>query len=438
MSKLAQSASKYTIHADFRAKGIVEKSDVIGAIFGQTEGLLGVDMDLRELQRTGRVGRILVKTKTQEGKSMGKIEIPSSLDASETALIAAALETIERVGPCDAEVQTTKVEDVRSTKRKYMIERAKEILTHMIDEGMPDANEISEQIKEAVRASEVVEYMGLPAGPAVGSNDSIVVVEGRADVVNLLKNGIKNAIAVEGTSIPQAVVDLSKQKNVTLFTDGDRGGELITRELVHRGCEIDFVARAPEGKEVEELTKKEIHKALRERVAFTQDKSVTMDDIQQEHVHQEREQHFHQEREQRVHVEQREQPQEQPMEAEVEVIESENQQEPVVQQDPQPQKEEKKIFDEKVETLKKTLDEIVGTRAAYLFDNDLAVLGKVPVKEMFSAVKGVKEAKALVFDGSVDQKLIGFAMDNGIKYVLGMKMESNTRVPRSLVVFTQE
>ena len=69
MAKLAQNFAKYLIHARLQAKGIVEKPDVIGAIFGQTEGLLGADMDLRELQRTGRVGRIEVDVKNNKGFS---------------------------------------------------------------------------------------------------------------------------------------------------------------------------------------------------------------------------------------------------------------------------------------------------------------------------------------------------------------------------------
>ena len=111
MGKLAQATSKYTIVANFKADGIVEKPDVIGAVFGQTEGLLGPDMELRELQRTGRIGRIDVVIRSVNGKAEGTIYIPSSLDSSETALIAATMETIERIGPCNAKVIIEKIED---------------------------------------------------------------------------------------------------------------------------------------------------------------------------------------------------------------------------------------------------------------------------------------------------------------------------------------
>jgi len=53
------------IRAKIEIEGVVDKPDVVGAIFGQTEGLLGEDLDLRELQRTGRVGRIQIAVKSE-------------------------------------------------------------------------------------------------------------------------------------------------------------------------------------------------------------------------------------------------------------------------------------------------------------------------------------------------------------------------------------
>ena len=254
--------TKYIIYAELIADGYVEKHDVIGAIFGQTEGLLGDELDLRELQKTGRVGRIDVELTNINGKSIAKITVPSSLDRIETSILAATLETIDRVGPCVATVKVIDIEDVRKRKREYIVERAKEILKQLMNNI--DINTIVEEVKESVRMGEIVEYGSerLPAGPAVDSSDDIIIVEGRADVLNLLRCGIKNVIAVEGTSVPKTIIELSKKKIVTVFTDGDRGGELILKELLHV-CDVDFVARAPQGKEVEELSKKEIMKCLR-------------------------------------------------------------------------------------------------------------------------------------------------------------------------------
>jgi DNA primase len=248
---------------------VVEKPDVIGAIFGQTEGLLGQDLDLRELQRTGRVGRIDVDILTEEGKTNGKISVPSSLDSSETSLIAASLETIERIGPSNAQVKIVDVKDVRNIKRELLMERAKDILQKLVSEQLPTSNEITDIIKENVRTAQIEEYEGLPAGPGIRNSDEVFVVEGRADVLNLLKNGITNAVAIEGTSVPDSVIALSKEKLVTIFVDGDRGGDLIIKEMLQIS-DVDYIAKAPEGKEVEELTKKEIYKALRDRTPTEQ------------------------------------------------------------------------------------------------------------------------------------------------------------------------
>lgn len=269
MAKLAQNYAKYMIEAKMFAKGIVEKPDVIGAIFGQTEGLLGPDLDLRELQQTGRLGRIEVQIFNNNGKSVANITIPSSLDIVETCLIAASLETVDKVGPCDARIEIVKVEDIRTQKRKHIIERSKELLQKTLNTNMLDSQHLIEKIKESVRIIESINYHGLTAGPEVETSDEIIVVEGRADVINLLKHGIKNAIAIEGSKIPQSVIQLTKEKITTAFLDGDRGGDLDLKKLLSV-ADIDYVARAENGKEVEDLSKKQIYKALRERLPVDQ------------------------------------------------------------------------------------------------------------------------------------------------------------------------
>jgi DNA primase len=230
---------------------------------------LGQDLDLRELQRTGRIGRIDVDTISEEGKTKGTVLVPSSLDISETSLVAAALETIDRIGPCSSEIKIKNVSDVRAMKREFMIDRAKEILQNLVGEEIPPSSTITEKIKESVRTTQIQEYYGLPAGPDVLNSDEIIVVEGRADVINLLKNGVRNVIAVEGAVIPKEIVELSRKKITTLFVDGDRGGDLIVKEAIQL-CDIDYITRAPMGKEVEELSKKEIFKLLRDRISAEQ------------------------------------------------------------------------------------------------------------------------------------------------------------------------
>ncbi|MDD3407919.1 MAG: DNA primase DnaG, partial [Methanomicrobium sp.] len=259
--------TKYQIHIEFEAEGVVEKSDVVGAIFGQTEGLLGEDLDLRDLQRTGRIGRIDVKTVSKKGDTKGEILIYSSIDKAETALLAASLETIDRVGPCSSKFHVKKIEDIRISKRKKIVERAKEILMLSFEESSIDTNDIIDEVREYSRIEKIIEIgeEKLPAGPNVEDSDAIIVVEGRADVINLLKYGIKNAVAVEGTNVPKTIIDLCRTKTATAFLDGDRGGDLILSELL-QVADIDFVAIGPRGRSVEDMSRKEIIKPLRNKV----------------------------------------------------------------------------------------------------------------------------------------------------------------------------
>ena len=265
-----EDTTKYIIRTKISADGVIERPDIVGAIFGQTEGLLGTDLDLRELQKTGRVGRIEVMVTTKNGKTRGNIFIPSSLDKVKTSVLAASLETIDRVGPCVATIEVTKIEDVRAAKRVNIVERAKDIYKTMFDDELLEAQEITDVIRESVRVEGITTYgkNKLPAGPEHNLND-IIVVEGRADVLTLLKYGIKNTISVGGTNIPPEVVELLKGKKVTVFTDGDRGGELIIRELI-QVTNVDFVARPPDGKAVEDLVQKEIIMSLRRKMTKEQ------------------------------------------------------------------------------------------------------------------------------------------------------------------------
>ncbi|MFA7150236.1 MAG: DNA primase DnaG [Candidatus Methanomethylophilaceae archaeon] len=255
------------IKAKITADGVVEKPDVVGAIFGQTEGLLGDELDLRDLQKSGRIGRIEVDVTSKGGKSDGIVYVSSSLDQVETAILASALETIDRVGPCKATILVLGIEDVRITKREQVIDRAKELLNELIRQSKGTSSDLTENIRQSIQVEEITSYGKdrCPAGPNVKDSESIIIVEGRSDVLNLLRAGIKNAIAVEGTNIPRTVQDLSRERVATAFVDGDRGGELILRELF-QVAEIDFVARAPRAHEVEELTSKQLVKCLRNKV----------------------------------------------------------------------------------------------------------------------------------------------------------------------------
>jgi len=427
--------TKYVIYAEFEANGIVERPDVVGAIFGQTEGLLGDDLDLRELQKTGRIGRIRVEVHNKAGKTYGTITVPSSLDRVETAILAAALETIDRVGPAEAKIRVLRIEDVRATKRKYIIERAKEILESLMEQEIPETQELTEEVKKAVRAKELIEYgpEKLPAGPHVPFSDSIIVVEGRADVLNLLKHGIKNAIAVEGTSIPETIIKLSKERIVTAFTDGDRGGELILKELL-QVADVDYVARAPEGKEVEELTKKEIVKSLRSKVPAEQvinemfNKGKSFYELVKER----------QEKPEPRKVEPRE-----PRVVPVKVEETKPEKVERVEKVEKPEPGEEKIVKPIEKTTVPELEEfgefierVKKDGIALLLDENKNVIAEIPVRELTNQLKERKDVYAVVFNGVITQRLIDTVSETGVRYLIGARKYNVVRRPVQLKIVT--
>jgi len=267
MAKISPVSIKYMIHANFTAEGALEKPDVIGAIFGQTEGLLGAELEMRELQKEGKIGRIEVELERRDKMTIGKIKIPTALDQSETTLIAAAIETIERIGPSDAQIEIERIEDVRGSKRDYILERAKKLMSEI--KGSTDSREISNEIKDSAKTANIQEYgeEKLPCGNISGRE--IIVVEGRADVINLLRAGVNNVIAMNGTKLPNAIKELGKEKEITLFVDGDRGGKLIVQN-VSDNASIDYIVVAPDGKEVEELAGKEILMILRRKTPLNE------------------------------------------------------------------------------------------------------------------------------------------------------------------------
>lgn len=263
MGKITENA-KYIIKLTLEADSLVERPDIIGAIFGQTEGLLGQDMDLKELQESGRIGRIdIIFKDAKGGKTKADILIPSNLSASETSLLAAAFETIDKIGYTNAEVKLQDIEDVRDTKRSFIEKRSREILNKFYSKT-PDTRETLEKVERDLRQKDIKNYNGLTSGPEVNSSKEIILVEGRADVINLVRCGIKNAIEVGGSNVSPHIKNLANKKRVTVFLDGDRGGDLILKRLKGE-INIDYVARAPDGKEVEELTKKEILQSLKHK-----------------------------------------------------------------------------------------------------------------------------------------------------------------------------
>jgi len=429
MAKTYIDTVKYLVYTNVEISGLVEKPDVVGAIFGQTEGLLGDELDLRDLQKNGRIGRIEVDLKGSGGKTAGIIKIPSSLDMVETCIIAAALETVDRVGPCEAKLAITKIEDTRNLKRKVLVDRAKHLLKNLLKTEIPESREISELVRDEVKTSEVVVYGAdrLSAGPTVERSNEVVFVEGRADVVNLLKNDITNVVAIGGAKVTRTIVDLSKKKEVTLFLDGDRGGDIILNELSHAGVDIDYVSRAPTGMEVEELTRKEIIKHLRNRLPYEQITSGKKSTTERRNVEVPK---FRQQATQETVKEQpRTQPEKPSRHKHQRYKEKER---PVVKSEPEPAKvkvNKDNLMDE--------LAELGNTLRARFYNSDLERVLEVPVRDVIKSLGDTKDVHAIVFDGIITQRLVDLASKQGVKTLIGIKIGNVNKTPDSIEIITK-
>jgi len=367
MAKISPVSIKYMIHANFTAEGALEKPDVIGAIFGQTEGLLGAELEMRELQKEGKIGRIEVELERRDKMTTGKIKIPTALDQSETTLIAAAIETIERIGPSDSQIEIERIEDVRGSKRDYILERAKKLMSEI--KGSTDSREISNEIKDSAKTANIQEYgeEKLPCGNISGKE--IIVVEGRADVVNLLRAGVNNVIAMNGTKLPNAIRELAKEKEITLFVDGDRGGKLIVQNVADN-AEIDYIVVAPDGKEVEELAGKEILMILRRRTPLNE--FLKREGMQRRES-------------------------------------TENEKTP----------KKKELNDEEKEKLKKLSKENDGSGKAILLDESLKEIREISAKGFGGSLRRLNEKPyAIVLDGVVTSSVIESAEDAGCQVIV--------------------
>ncbi len=431
MAKTYIDTVKYLVYTNVEIGGLVEKPDVVGAIFGQTEGLLGDELDLRDLQKNGRIGRIEVDLVGKDGKTTGIIKIPSSLDMVETCIIAAALETVDRVGPCEAKLRITKVEDTRNLKRKSLVDRAKNLLKTLLNTEIPESKEISQLVRDEVKTAEIVEYGPdrLPAGPSIDRSNDVVFVEGRADVVNLLKNDVTNVIAIGGAKVTRTIVDLSKRKEVTLFLDGDRGGDIILNELAQGGVDIDFVSRAPTGLEVEELTRKELIKHLRNRTPFEQNvktrgperRTVEIPRFRQNDVQEPEPRPMPtQQVEQRVDRRSRRRD----LQSDIPRID-----EPEEQKEPEPKLEKGDLM--------KELDDLGNTLKARFYNKTLERISEVPVRDVIKSLSESNGVHAIVFDGIITQRLADLASKQGVKLLIGLKIGNVNKVPDDIEIITK-
>jgi DNA primase len=396
---------------------VVEKADLIGAIFGQTEGLFGPEMNLNELQKTWKVGRIEINLESKNDKTYGAILIPMSTDVSTAALIAAAVESVDKVGPCSARVILEGIEDVRASKRAQIADRAKDIMKEWSSRTSSEGENLLKDVQESTKRARVVNFgvENLPAGPGVYTSDGVYIVEGRADVVLFLRAGIENVVAVEGTSIPQAVIDLSRKKRIIAVLDGDRGGDLIEKELA-QVMKVEKVIRAPDGKEVEDLTPIEVHQMLRGELPGRNPRESRGERSER---YERRERPERRERYERAERAPKYERYERAPRAD------EGPAKPATPPVPSPV----------VDKVKEVFPSINGTLEAMLLDENLSEKGRMPISELVAKLDG-SGATYLVFDGIVTQRLIDAAGKASVKGIIGHRIGEIKNMPDGLSVGT--
>jgi DNA primase len=415
---------KYLIKASFEVDGRVDKHDVIGAVFGQTEGLLGSEFNLEELQNKDKIGRVHIDMKYQGTKSVGILQIPSNLDRVETVLLASMIEAVDRVGPYDARITIDDIQDLRIEKLQKIVERARQLLQR-VKEQEPDIKEIVRQIAQKSEIQPKVIEFGeekLPAGPDVEKADTIIIVEGRADVINLMRYGYTNTVALEGAreKIPNSIVELAKNKKVIAFVDGDRGGDLILKNLLDQ-VHVDYVARAPNGMEVEQLTGKEIARALSQMLPAEAVKqqlaSIKETKEEAELAH-----------EQTVpQIEQSEQKKEE------EIVQPETSGEVVQQVEEKSQTTQLVVPKDVIDNIKN----VKGTLEAIIYDREWKEITRIKVRDLFTWLESLQNnsAYAIIFDGIITQRILDLAGEKGIALLIGARMGSKISAKRGDVKF---
>jgi DNA primase len=378
---------KYHVKLKFEVDGLVEKADIIGAIFGQTEGLLGPEMNLNELQKVSKVGRIEVNVDSKSNTAKGDALIPMSTDISTAALIAAAIESIDKVGPFQARFGLVGIDDIRAIKKKLIVDRAKKIVQEWATKTISEGEEMLKDVYDASKPGKLTAFgkAQLACGTGVFDSDWIILVEGRADVINLLRAGFDNAIAIEGAKIDETVTKLTEGKRVIAFLDGDRAGDLILKEL--QGLvKIDKILRAPAGREVEECTPLEIAEILKETTQYVAPSAQHSQSSQQTQQYSEsKQQHQGQ------------------------VVSNTSGSSSIQQEDNA----------DILSAVREVYPQINETLEAVLLDSSMRTLLKIPVSDVVKKLNITEGATLVVLDGIVTQRLVEAADKAGIQYIVG-------------------
>ena len=368
---------KYHVKLSYEVDGLVERTDIIGAIFGQTEGLLGPEMNLNELQRVSKVGRIEVNAKSTSNTTVGDALIPMSTDIDTCALIAAGIESIDKVGPFDCTFRLVAIDDVRAAKKDDIVKRAKEIkqkwATKTVSEGESMLNDVHRG--DGAKLS-TYGASKLTCSSGIFTSDWVILVEGRADVINLMRAGYDNVLAIEGAKIDQSIKELCSTKDtVVAFLDGDRAGGFILKELKSI-VSLDYELQADNGVEVEELTPQRLDEILR------------------------------------------------PIVDEIKKAKSTTTTTTASSSSSSSTASKTKSNDDKeiADVTAKIFPNLNETLEAIALDGDQNQIFKVPISEVVSKLSSQSGIKYLMLDGIITQRLLGGAKKAGVQYVVGHRI----------------
>ena len=316
---------------------------------------------------------------SKNDKTTGTITIPTSLDRVSTALIASSIESINRVGPCASKVTLDKIEDVREARRKVIIDRAKDILHKWTIESMPSVDEVFKEVSETLKLGKVEKYgpEELPAGPGLSSAKEIIVVEGRADIINLMRCGLLNTVALEGAKVPESMKSLCKEKEATALLDGDRGGDLIFKELL-QVTDVKYIARAPRGKEVEELNCKEIFEALEAKIPIQETSKPEL---------------------------------------------------------PKPPKREK-LKVEMPKEISEMTKGLEGTLEALLLNEKFEQIERLPVSQLAEKLQQAEKVDTVIFDGIITQRIVDIASEKDIKRIIASRVSDAVKPSLTVQLIT--
>ena len=76
-----------------------------------------------------------------------------------------------------------------------------------------------------------------------------------------------------------------------------------------------------------------------------------------------------------------------------------------------------KIAEDKKKFLSTLLEELIGTRAAYLLDKNYKILSKAPLSEIAGII--TSDVYIIVFDGKINQSITDLALQKRVKYLVG-------------------